>query len=243
MHSTYIGRFAPSPTGPLHAGSVVAAVASYLDARAHHGRWLVRIEDIDEGRTVPGAAEGMLQVLDSLGMHSDAEVVWQSARKPLYQAAADRIAAHTFGCGCNRREIADSRLGLAPAASPPPAECCNQLRTSCLASRLRSRRPTRKTAPRGAGTLRTSEFDCMSTPSTIESCSPHDWSKTNRAPNRPFGGELHARQRLHTSSPPSDARVRCRRLRRLAFQVSGRARARSVPLRRVATGAANLIDL
>lgn len=142
MHSTYIGRFAPSPTGPLHAGSVVAAVASYLDARAHHGRWLVRIEDIDEGRTVPGAAEGILRVLDSLGMHSDAEVVWQSARKPLYQAAADKIAAHTFGCGCNRREIADSRLGLAPDGSAIyPGTCRGGLAAGRSARSLRVRVP------------------------------------------------------------------------------------------------------
>lgn len=123
-HPPYIGRFAPSPTGPLHAGSLVAALASYLDARAHHGAWLVRIEDIDEGRSVPGAAEGILALLDALGMHADGEVVWQSRRKHLYQAAAERIVEHTYPCGCNRREIADSRLGFAPdGAAIYPGTC------------------------------------------------------------------------------------------------------------------------
>ncbi|MGH8855020.1 MAG: tRNA glutamyl-Q(34) synthetase GluQRS [Telluria sp.] len=120
----YIGRFAPSPTGPLHAGSLVAALASYLDARAHHGAWLVRIEDIDEGRSVAGAAEAILALLAALGMHADGEIVWQSRRKHLYQAAADRIAEHTYPCGCNRREIADSRLGFAPdGAAIYPGTC------------------------------------------------------------------------------------------------------------------------
>jgi len=120
----YIGRFAPSPTGPLHAGSLVAALASYLDARAHHGTWLVRIEDIDEGRAVPGAAEGILDLLAQLGMHADGEIVWQSRRKHLYQAAAERITLHTYPCGCNRREIADSRLGFAPdGAAIYPGTC------------------------------------------------------------------------------------------------------------------------
>lgn len=117
MSTPYVGRFAPSPTGPLHAGSLVAAVASYLDARVHGGTWLVRIEDIDEGRSVPGAAEGILQLLHTLGMDSDREVVWQSRRKDLYRAAFDRLAAHAYPCGCNRREIADSRLGLADRKS------------------------------------------------------------------------------------------------------------------------------
>ncbi|WP_409266296.1 tRNA glutamyl-Q(34) synthetase GluQRS [Massilia sp. BHUDP2] len=124
LNPPYIGRFAPSPTGPLHAGSLVAALASYLDARAHHGTWLVRIEDIDEGRSVPGAAEGILALLELLGMHADGEVVWQSRRKHLYQAAAERIALHTYPCGCNRREIADSRLGFAPdGAAIYPGTC------------------------------------------------------------------------------------------------------------------------
>jgi glutamyl-Q tRNA(Asp) synthetase len=140
--SSYTGRFAPSPTGPLHAGSLVAAVASYLDARAHHGRWLVRIEDIDEGRTVPGAAESILHVLDTLGMHPDGEVVWQSARKHLYQAAADRLAAHTYPCGCNRREIADSRLGFAPdGAAIYPGTCRHGLAPGRTGRSLRVRVP------------------------------------------------------------------------------------------------------
>ncbi|MGF6273315.1 glutamyl-Q tRNA(Asp) synthetase [Massilia sp. UYP11] len=124
MKLPYIGRFAPSPSGPLHAGSLVAALASYLDARWHGGAWLVRIEDIDEGRSVPGAAEGMLALLDALGMHADGEVVWQSRRKRLYQAAAERIAQDTYPCGCNRREIADSRLGFAPDGAAIYAGTC-----------------------------------------------------------------------------------------------------------------------
>lgn len=113
----YIGRFAPSPTGPLHAGSLVAALASYLDARVHHGAWLVRIEDVDEGRSMPGAAEGMLALLRQLGMQWDGEVVWQSRRGTLYQAAFDTLGARAYPCGCNRREIADSRLGTGPDGS------------------------------------------------------------------------------------------------------------------------------
>ncbi|HEX9174356.1 MAG TPA: tRNA glutamyl-Q(34) synthetase GluQRS [Telluria sp.] len=142
MDSPYIGRFAPSPTGPLHAGSLVAAVASYLDARAHHGRWLVRIEDIDEGRSVPGAAEGILALLDSLGMHADGEVVWQSRRKHLYQAAFDRLAANAYPCGCNRREIADSRLGFAPdGAALYPGTCREGLAPGRSTRSLRLRVP------------------------------------------------------------------------------------------------------
>ncbi|HBF50428.1 MAG TPA: tRNA glutamyl-Q(34) synthetase GluQRS [Massilia sp.] len=120
----YVGRFAPSPTGPLHAGSLVAAVASYLDARAHHGEWLVRIEDIDEGRSVAGADKAILALLTSLGMVSDRDVVWQSRRKPLYEAAAEQLGQHAYPCGCNRREILDSRLGVAPdGAAIYPGTC------------------------------------------------------------------------------------------------------------------------
>ena len=111
--SPYVGRFAPSPSGPLHAGSLVAALASYLDARAHDGRWLLRIEDLDEARTVAGAAEQMINTLAAFGMQSDGEVVWQSQRKHAYQQAFERLAAHVYPCSCSRKEIADSRTNLA----------------------------------------------------------------------------------------------------------------------------------
>ncbi|THC44671.1 tRNA glutamyl-Q(34) synthetase GluQRS [Massilia sp. Mn16-1_5] len=142
MSNIYIGRFAPSPTGPLHAGSLVAAVASYLDARAHHGEWLIRIEDIDEGRSVPGADMAILALLDSLGMRSDREVVWQSRRKDVYAAAAERLGAHAYPCGCNRREILDSRLGVAPdGAAIYPGTCRHGLASGRSMRSLRLRVP------------------------------------------------------------------------------------------------------
>ncbi len=109
---SYRGRFAPSPTGPLHFGSLVAAVASWLDARAAGGQWLVRIEDVDIPRTVPGAAEQILATLEAFGLRWDGEVAWQSRRGPLYEEALRRLraAGATYRCKCTRREIADSAL-------------------------------------------------------------------------------------------------------------------------------------
>ena len=111
----YRGRFAPSPTGPLHAGSLVAALASWLDARAHGGRWLVRIEDVDGPRCPPGMDAVILGQLAALGLVPDAPPVWQSRRGGLYQAALDRLIAsgHAYGCACTRAEIA-------AAAGPRP---------------------------------------------------------------------------------------------------------------------------
>ena len=86
----YIGRFAPSPTGPLHFGSLVAAVASWLDARAAGGRWRVRMEDLDRPRCVPGAADSILRQLDAYGLHWDGEVLYQSQRDDAYAAALDQ---------------------------------------------------------------------------------------------------------------------------------------------------------
>ncbi|MCY0387707.1 tRNA glutamyl-Q(34) synthetase GluQRS [Robbsia sp. Bb-Pol-6] len=110
--SGYRGRFAPSPTGPLHQGSLIAALASYLDARAHAGQWLVRIEDIDGPRSVPGAAEDILETLAAYGMCSDAPPIWQSNRSAAYQAAFDALLAsgRVYPCACTRREINDALL-------------------------------------------------------------------------------------------------------------------------------------
>ncbi len=104
----YRGRFAPSPTGPLHFGSLVAAVGSYLDARANGGEWLVRIEDVDEPRTVPGAASGILRTLEDFGFEWDGEVVVQSRRLDLYHTAlvALQLNGEVYPCACTRSEIA-----------------------------------------------------------------------------------------------------------------------------------------
>jgi glutamyl-Q tRNA(Asp) synthetase len=142
--ATYTGRFAPSPSGPLHAGSLVAAVASYLDARVHHGRWLLRIEDVDEGRSAAGAADAILALLPKLGMDWDGEGLWQSRRTARYAAAAARLTAtgHTYPCGCNRREIADSRLGVGPdGAALYPGTCRHGLAPGRAMRSLRLRVP------------------------------------------------------------------------------------------------------
>lgn len=107
---SYRGRFAPSPTGPLHFGSLVAAVGSYLDARTQRGEWLVRMEDVDRPRNVPGAAEHILATLEAFGFAWDGPVLWQSARDAAYEAvlAALRHAGRAYPCACSRKEIADS---------------------------------------------------------------------------------------------------------------------------------------
>jgi len=109
----YVGRFAPSPTGPLHFGSLVAALASWLDARAVRGRWLVRIENLDPPREQAGSTDVILRTLERLGLAWDGPVVYQSLRAPLYEAALEKLRPYAYRCGCTRREIADSSLGLA----------------------------------------------------------------------------------------------------------------------------------
>ena len=111
--SAYTGRFAPSPTGALHAGSLVAALASWLDARAHGGRWLVRIEDIDTPRCVAGAAETILAQLAACGLIADAPVRWQNTRGQAYATALQRLVDQgaAYPCACTRKEI-DEALNL-----------------------------------------------------------------------------------------------------------------------------------
>lgn len=114
MSAAYVGRFAPSPTGPLHAGSLVAALGSWLDARAHGGRWLVRIEDVDRPRCVAGATELILGQLADCALRSDGEVLLQSTRDAAYERALARLRklGLAYECGCTRRAIEDAMLAM-----------------------------------------------------------------------------------------------------------------------------------
>lgn len=134
LASPYVGRFAPSPTGPLHFGSLVAALGSFLEARSRRGQWLLRIEDVDTPRTVPGAIESILTTLARFGFEWDGEPVWQSRRVQAYATALEQLkrSGAVFPCACSRREMADSALardgsrrypgtcrdGLPPGRSP-----------------------------------------------------------------------------------------------------------------------------
>ena len=110
----YRGRFAPSPTGDLHAGSLVAALASYLDACSHKGHWLVRIEDIDGPRCIDGAANHILKQLSLCGLHTNHNVVFQSARSSLYQQSLDQLKAKglVYPCACTRKEIEEQQAAI-----------------------------------------------------------------------------------------------------------------------------------
>lgn len=122
-----IGRFAPSPTGDLHFGSLVAALASYLEARSKGGLWLVRVEDIDPPREVPGSAERILEELHRFGLRGDLPLLYQSSRTQAYLDARDHLLAEgdAFWCGCSRAELPESgiypgtcRNGLPPGKEP-----------------------------------------------------------------------------------------------------------------------------
>ncbi|HEY3487064.1 MAG TPA: tRNA glutamyl-Q(34) synthetase GluQRS [Gammaproteobacteria bacterium] len=109
INNSYIGRFAPSPTGPLHFGSLIAALGSYLDARVHKGKWLLRIDDIDPPRTQPGAVESILRTLEQFGFEWDGAVLFQSSRNQAYHEALLQLQDRglVFFCTCSRRQIAE----------------------------------------------------------------------------------------------------------------------------------------
>ena len=126
----YRGRFAPSPTGLLHAGSLVAALASWLDAKAHEGTWLVRVEDVDQPRCSPAAAHAILGQLAACGMQSDEPVIWQSDRSSHYQQALNGLATQNtlYACRCSRSKVAQNlaKLGIEVTRhqeTPYPGTC------------------------------------------------------------------------------------------------------------------------
>lgn len=126
--SRYVGRFAPTPSGPLHFGSLIAAVGSYLDARARGGRWLLRIEDLDPPRAVPGAAERIIRTLTAYGFQWDGEIVYQSQRGEAYERALEQLRqmGAVYACGCTRKEIqAAGKAG--PFGPIYPGTCRNGL--------------------------------------------------------------------------------------------------------------------
>lgn len=142
MGASYRGRFAPSPTGPLHAGSLLAALASWFDARAHQGQWLLRIEDVDRQRCLPGLDRIILRQLSDCGLHPDLPPVWQSQRSALYQQALERLIddALAYPCRCSRSELLAAR---GPAAVARHAELiypgtCRQADPQALAGRRTS---------------------------------------------------------------------------------------------------------
>lgn len=121
----YVGRFAPSPTGPLHFGSLVAAMGSYLRAMSLNGRWLVRMEDIDPLREVRGAADQILRTLDAYGFEWHGEVMWQSSRSEAYRAALEELGKSglAYPCDCSRKLLAESRAALQLPPGVYPGTC------------------------------------------------------------------------------------------------------------------------
>lgn len=122
MNAQYVGRFAPSPTGFLHAGSLVAALASFIDAKAHNGRWLIRIEDVDQTRCKTQWADSILNVLDRLEMKSDGPIIWQSQRTERYSEVLRKLIDEhkVYGCSCSRLSIEEfnRKLGTTPHRYP-----------------------------------------------------------------------------------------------------------------------------
>ena len=133
-HTSYIGRFAPSPTGELHLGSLVSALASYFDSRYHKGRWLIRIEDIDPPREIAGASQSILESLKAHGLHSDKPIIYQSQRLALYKHYLQQLAPHCYPCYCTRgrmRELNGVYDGHCKHHPEQPKNFALRLKTDC----------------------------------------------------------------------------------------------------------------
>lgn len=125
---SYVGRFAPSPTGPLHFGSLIAATASYLEARANKGTWLIRMEDLDKPREIAGAADSILNTLEAFGFQWDKPVTYQSQRDHAYTQALSTLKERhlVYPCTCTRKEIADSSALIGIEGAIYPRTCLKQ---------------------------------------------------------------------------------------------------------------------
>ncbi len=136
--AAYVGRFAPSPTGPLHFGSLLAAVASYLEARVHDGHWLLRIEDIDPPRAQAGATAVILAALERYGFEWDGSVIYQSDSRDAHDAAVQVLLTqnHAYRCGCSRRDLASARQG--PLGTIYPGNCRDSCDSTEFAIRVRT---------------------------------------------------------------------------------------------------------
>ncbi len=136
--ATYVGRFAPSPTGPLHFGSLVAAVASYLQAKARAGQWLLRIEDIDPPREQPGATEAILSALERYGFEWHGDIIYQSRSHKTHEVALQSLLERSlaYPCGCSRRDLADAPRG--PLGTVYPGTCRDGCDAAETAIRLRT---------------------------------------------------------------------------------------------------------
>ena len=126
--TNYVGRFAPSPTGPLHFGSLIAAVASYCDAKANQGQWLLRMEDLDKPREMTGAASDILRTLEAFGFEWDGDIIYQSQRSDIYQHYLQYLKRNglVYACTCSRKEIADSSVLSGVDGAIYPRTCFNK---------------------------------------------------------------------------------------------------------------------
>ena len=130
--SSYVGRFAPSPTGPLHFGSLVAAMGSYLQAKSCNGRWLVRMEDIDPLREVAGASDQILRTLEHYGFEWQDEVLYQSRRADVYKEVLDDLCSRSlaYSCGCSRKQLSEDRVAMKLPPGVYPGTCRGRKFTS-----------------------------------------------------------------------------------------------------------------